>query len=158
MKQKAIICDLDGTLINCNHRRHFIEGEKDDWKSFLHPEHIEKDTFNEWCRELILAMDKHEYVVLFVTGRNENTRTDTTNTLLKYWYALPNEYMNKKNSVLFMRKDEDYREDAIVKEEIYKECIEPFYDVLFCIDDRKCVTDMWRNIGLVCLHCAEGNF
>lgn len=32
------------------------------------------------------------------------------------------------------------------------------YDVLFCVDDRKQVTDMWRRNGLICLQCAEGNF
>lgn len=57
-----------------------------------------------------------------------------------------------------MRKDGDFRKDSIVKEEIYREWIEPFHEVLFCIDDRKQVVDMWRSIGLTCLQCAEGNF
>ena len=28
------ICDIDGTLMNIDHRRHFVEGDKKDWKSF----------------------------------------------------------------------------------------------------------------------------
>lgn len=32
------------------------------------------------------------------------------------------------------------------------------YDVLFAIDDRSSVVDMWRDLGLVCLQCAEGAF
>lgn len=31
---KAIIVDLDGTLANCEHRRHFLETKPKDWKSF----------------------------------------------------------------------------------------------------------------------------
>lgn len=34
MKQKAIIVDLDGTLCNAEHRKHYVEAKKKDWKSF----------------------------------------------------------------------------------------------------------------------------
>lgn len=57
-----------------------------------------------------------------------------------------------------MRKTGDYRKDCIVKEEIYRKDIEPIYDILFCVDDRKQVVDAWRELGLTCLQCAEGNF
>jgi len=147
MKIKAIICDLDGTLIDCSHRRHFVEGEKKDWKSFLDPEHIAKDTINDWCHELIIAMEEQGYVIIFVTGRSESTREVTNKSLPKYF-----------NSYLFMRKDLDYRPDSIIKKEIYHEYLEQNYNVLFCIDDRKCVTELWRSLGLICLQCHEGNF
>ena len=29
------IFDIDGTLMDINHRRHFVEGETKDWKSFI---------------------------------------------------------------------------------------------------------------------------
>ena len=150
MKKKAIICDLDGTLLDCEHRRHFVECEKKDWANFLHPDHIKKDKFNDWCKELILAMHKHDHTILFVTGRNENVRNVTIETLLKEWH--------QENIILHMRKDEDFRSDSVIKKEIYDEFIEPFYDVIFSVDDRKSVVQMWRDIGLVCLQCAEGNF
>ena len=57
-----------------------------------------------------------------------------------------------------MRKDYDNRQDAVIKEEIYKLHIQPKFNVLFCVDDRKQVVDMWRRIGLICLQCAEGEF
>lgn len=57
-----------------------------------------------------------------------------------------------------MRKNDDYRQDAVIKEEIYNLYIQPKFDVLFCIDDRKQVVDAWRNLGLVCLQCDEGQF
>jgi len=150
MKTKAIICDLDGTLIDCTHRRHFVEGEKKDWKSFLDPENIKKDTINKWCYNLLIAISREGYEIIFVTGRNESTREITI------------ENMESRNCYytddLFMRKDGDYRPDSVIKKEIYHEHIEPNYDILFCIDDRKCVTEMWRSLGLICLQCHEGNF
>jgi hypothetical protein len=42
--KKVIICDLNGTLCNIDHRRHFVEEEPQDWKSFY--EAIEDDTTN----------------------------------------------------------------------------------------------------------------
>lgn len=45
-----------------------------------------------------------------------------------------------------------------MKKAWYHELIEPFFDVLFAVDDRKRVADMWRSVGLTCLHCDEGNF
>lgn len=149
MKIKAIICDLDGTLIDCSHRKHFVESENKDWKSFLDPENIAKDTINEWCLELIKAMYNSEYKIIFVTGRNYSTRIATENTILSLY---------SHHAALFMRKDSDYREDSVIKKKIYYEHIEPYYDVIFCVDDRKCVTEMWRSLGLICLQCHEGNF
>ena len=32
--KRAIIFDIDGTLADCSHRRHFVEGEKKDWDAF----------------------------------------------------------------------------------------------------------------------------
>lgn len=155
MKQRAIICDLDGTLINCEHRLHFIQGEKKDWKSFLHPENIKKDTINEWCKTILQRFEfannngtKNKQIhILYVTGRNKSCSSETINTLLSSGFC----WNHDKN--LFMRKNEDFREDSVIKEEIYRTHIEPFYDVIFCIDDRQQVVDMWRRIGLICLQC-----
>jgi hypothetical protein len=60
--------------------------------------------------------------------------------------------------ILLMRKEGDFRQDYIVKKEIYDRDIREAYKILFCIDDRKQVTDMWREQGLVCLQCADGLF
>ena len=49
---------------------------------------------------------------------------------------------------LYMRKTGDKRDDTIVKEEIFKEFIEPEYIVLGVIDDRNKVVRMWERLGL----------
>ena len=57
-----------------------------------------------------------------------------------------------------MRKDGDYRPDTVVKKEIYEREIKDKYEVLFAIDDRTQVVKTWRELGLTCLQCANGDF
>ena len=58
---------------------------------------------------------------------------------------------------LVMRKTGDYRKDSIVKREMFEEHIEGKYNVLFVLDDRNQVVDMWRKeLGLTCLQCNYG--
>jgi len=52
----------------------------------------------------------------------------------------------------------DYRDDRIIKEEIYREKIAPVYNALFVLDDRDRVVAMWRDLGLTCLQVANGDF
>lgn len=142
----AIIFDLDGTLSDVEHRRHFISGEKKDWKSFN--ESCATDMPQEWCTKLLRQLAPF-YDIIITTGRSEEFRHITEAWIRKQGLPIVG---------MFMRKDGDFRKDAIIKEEIYKLCIEPIYKVAFCIDDRQQVVDMWRSLGLVCLQCAEGNF
>jgi hydroxymethylpyrimidine pyrophosphatase-like HAD family hydrolase len=151
MKRKGIIIDLDGTLCNVDHRRHHVHGENKDWKSFFAG--IDKDPVNEWCRQLVLSMHK-KYRIIFVTGRAEEYRTVSVQWLVKNigFHAVG-------LSPLFMRKNGDFREDFIIKREIYERKIKPDYDILFCVDDRDSVVKMWREQGLDVLHCSgEGGF
>lgn len=148
MKQKAIIIDLDGTLADCEHRRCFIEGTKKDWKSFSKDENIIQDKLNLWCSTIINKF-KDSHKILLVTGRMEISRKITIEWLNKF---------DIKYDLLLTRKDNDFRKDSVIKEELYKNLIEPHFDVLFCLDDRKQVVDTWRALGLVCLQCADGEF
>ena len=56
---------------------------------------------------------------------------------------------------LMMRPKDDKRADTETKTEIYTNEVAPFYNVLFAIDDRKPVVDMWRGMGIPCLDCAS---
>lgn len=150
MKEHAFIVDIDGTLANCEPRRaRALAGGRMDWR--LWNAEMGSDTPNEWCVELIRCMVAQGYLPIFVTGRHEEHMAVTSQWLAKY---LPPATQYE----LFMRDDADFRKDDIVKEEIYRAHIEKSYHVLFVVDDRKRVVDMWRRIGLTCLQCAEGDF
>ena len=146
MKKKAIIVDLDGTLADITHRRKFVEGKTKDWKNFN--KNIIKDDLNIWCAEIIRRMINDHHVLL-VSGRIDDLKSQTQEWLKKHEVPF---------TELLMRRDKDYRDDTVVKREIYEEKIKAFYDVLFVIDDRAKVVKMWREAGLVCLQCDWGDF
>lgn len=149
-KAPAIIVDLDGTLSNCDHRRHHVEKRPKDFEKFYGG--ISGDKPNRWCVELVRWAILRPVAVLFVSGRPEKYREVSMGQIESHLDS--SGYMIH----LFMRRDGDFRRDDVVKEELYRRHIEPDYDVLFCVDDRGQVVDMWRRIGLTCLQCAPGDF
>lgn len=142
----CVIIDIDGTLADIDHRRHCVEQKPKDWKQFNSL--MVFDLPNPWCVKLIEQLHLR-YDVILCSGRMERHRAITENWL-------------KENKIhyhkLFMRKERDFRDDSIIKAEIYEKEIEPSWNVVFVVDDRKRVVDMWRNKGLTCLQCAEGDF
>ncbi|WP_440616208.1 phosphatase domain-containing protein [Cysteiniphilum sp. 6C5] len=59
---------------------------------------------------------------------------------------------------LIMRKGKDNRKDAIIKKEILGLLRQEGKEILFAVDDRQQVVDMWRENGITCLQCDIGDF
>ncbi|HUF00459.1 MAG TPA: hypothetical protein VMN99_14470 [Anaerolineales bacterium] len=57
---------------------------------------------------------------------------------------------------MILRLDKDKRSDVIVKREMLA-CLERA-TILFVVEDRSGVVEMWRSEGLVCLQCTPGEF
>jgi len=55
-----------------------------------------------------------------------------------------------------LRKDKDRRSDTEVKRELLATLDKS--KILFVVEDRSRVVEMWRSEGLVCLQCAPGEF
>lgn len=147
MLPKTVIFDLDGTIADYEHRRHFVEKEKKEWDSFHGA--CEKDAPQEWCVNLMHMLQREGILVAIVTGRPDNFKAQTKEWLSRHGIGY---------DMLHMVKHGDHRNDNIIKKEIYDEEFKDKFNVLFVIDDRKRVVDMWRSIGLTCLQCAEGDF
>lgn len=131
--KKAIICDLDGTLFDCEWRR---EKFLPNFEKF-NENHI-YDKINLHILE-ILKKFQNDCKIIYVTGRNEKFRKTTEEQLNKYI----------ENYLLFMRKDKDFRGDEIIKKEIYLEKIKPQYNIFFILDDRDKVVNMWERIRII---------
>jgi hypothetical protein len=159
-KYMRIIVDLDGTLCDIAHRKHHIEKDKPDWKSFNHPDNVSQDKINHWCVHLIQGMMFNGMFPIFVTGRmaEPGVREATEEWLRKALDLPPVAFGPESNFKLFMREAGDYRSDEVMKKEIYQQSIEPYYHIVFCVDDRARVVNMWRELGLVCLQCDKGDF
>lgn len=156
VKSTTIICDLDGTMCNIEHRLHHVKHEiKKHNRWDLFNKEIVNDTVNEWCRELVMrfySASGNGYrgkEIVLCSGRVDSSRKDTEEWLHKNGILYEH---------LFMRHRNDFRQDYIIKEVILDFEILTRYNVLFAIDDRKQVVDLWRRRGIVCLACAEGDF
>lgn len=141
---QTIVCDLDGTLANMTHRVHHLE-EKN-WDAFF--DAVKDDTVNLWCQLLLQAMHGRGYEVIFVTGRNSRCREATREWLDNVGFGC---------CMVHMRKEDDRRPDYELKAEIYDQYLKD-RDILFVLEDRQQVVDMWRSKGLTVLQCDEGGF
>ena len=146
----VIVCDLDGTLANCEHRVHHVQNKPKNWDAFYAG--VREDGINVpvlFVLDAFLNREPIPFELIFCSGRPERCRADT-----EWWL---DEVCHITNFTLLMRKDGDFRADYIVKQEILDNAI-PKDRVLFVLDDRQQVVDMWRRNGLTCFQVAEGNF
>ena len=149
--RKAIIVDLDGTVALIDQRRELAmkPNGKLDWDIFLDPENISLDEPNRPIINLVHLLKNAEYKIIIVTGRYQRALGESIK-----WLALN----SVPHDAIFTRANTDYREDSIVKKEIFEHHIRDQWDVRWVIDDRKRVVDMWRyELNLTVLQVAEGN-
>lgn len=148
MKPLCVIWDLDGTLVDIEHRVHHVRNKPKNWKAF-YAESSKDEAYDDMCG-LFSMFDNTGFTNIIVTGREgtEKHREQTMNWLIE------NEVVPHR---LFMRPEKDHRQDFIVKEEILKE-IQKDYDVFMAFEDRNQVVEMYRKNGVRCLQVREGNF
>lgn len=143
-----MLFDIDGTLADIEHRRKFVQCEKPDWKSFN--ARMGEDTPNWPIVSLYCSLwNTGDYDLILVTGRNEAYRKITEQWLT--WNAIP-------FGDMYMRGDNDFRNDHVIKEEILGHLLSRGRRILFVVDDRQQVVDMWRRNGITVLQCDQGNF
>ena len=164
--QNAIMCDLDGTLAINDHGRKFWGEETAlcDKDSLNFPVSSVLQTYMSYNRSILKSLadvdDKHQVdeflltvKIIYMSGREDKYKPSTVKFLKKH--NLDSEVWTE----LHMRKTDDFREDSIIKKELYDAHVKDKYDVLFVLDDRDQVVNMWRNeLGLACFQVANGNF
>lgn len=136
---RAIICDLDGTLASVEHRRRFVmpvEGRRKQWHEFHR--RLSLDAPVPEVLGILRALQDDVSIVL-TSGRPDAYRYQTE------WWLMEHEVPYDE---LFMRRQGDSRLDSIVKREIYERDIAPKYQVVYAIDDRPQVVDVWRSLGI----------
>ncbi len=134
-----ILVDIDGTLA--------LRGDR---APHDHDASME-DAVNWPVVKVCDALHAAGHPVLLISGRDEQYRPVT-----EYWLATHN--ICPYRTGLVMRSRGDNRPDQIVKRELYEQHIQPHYSVVAVLDDRKKVVQMWRDLGLLCLQVAEGDF
>lgn len=141
-----IICDIDGTLSNPEHRLHYLSETPANWDKFY-----DQCYYDHAYSDVVQILNQfHDFNIIYVTGRRSDVRQKT-----KRWLNL----YNLPTGLLFMRAENDFREDWVVKQEIVEErlSLKP-EDVLFILEDRDQVVQMWRKNGFRCLQVANGGY
>ena len=133
----AIMCDVDGTVAKMVNRGPY------DWDK------VDEDIVNEPVAEVIRQFYNDGVAILILTARDGVAKGKTEKWL-------------KDNDIpydeLFIKPKYDSRKDSINKREIFDNHIRGKYNVLFVMDDRDQVVQLWRELGLTCFQVDDGNF
>lgn len=148
MNKKILLLDLDGSVADCTHRLHHIKGENRDYKAFY--DGIPQDKPIKHIIDIVRALYlSQEYMIFVVTGRPVTHLRETQLWLNENFVP---------NDAIFMRPENDFRKDYIVKKEILDTIRKEFWEPTAVFDDRQSVCDMWRANGVPCLQVAPGDF
>lgn len=148
-KPDAVWIDMDNTLSNADHREHYLQNGKKNWKAFF--EEMIEDPVNIWCDKLVRSSHLAGTKVLICSGRPDDYERHTREWLTKYDIPFDR---------LIMRRRNDNRKDLIVKEIMLEYEVKTKYNLLYAVDDRKQVIDQIRKHGVIVLDCAgeKGHF
>lgn len=152
-----IIFDLDGTLADCRHRRHFIEKDganKPNWDAFY--EACDKDEPIQPVLDAFIHLTQGEpfnHDVQIWSGRSESVKEKTLNWLINLTgYCADKMYWKRR---LKMRPVGDYTPDDQLKERWLDQAIENGDKIEFVFDDRPKVVRMWRRRGVFVFNCNQ---
>ena len=151
MLKKAIICDIDGVLLETKHIFEEIEkanltgASKWDYFNRRANDHdVEVDTR---VIEVLETFANQGYKILFVTARSAEIWKQTR---AKIDMAIGQYAQNIFGYSLAMRGTDDFNASDCVKAELLQQ-IQEKYDVLFAIDDDKSNCDMFRKNNILTL-------
>lgn len=137
--EDAVVVDIDGTLALHNGRSPYD----------LHL--CGNDLPNVPVIEAVIHARAGGARIIFCSGREDSARADT-----EAWLDLHVDRTD--DEPLLMRTAGDRRRDSIVKRELFDQHIREHYAVIYVLDDRNQVVQMWRSLGLTVLQVADGDF
>lgn len=150
--RNIVLVDIDGTIAKIGDRLKYLQQEPKDWDSFY--EHCDEDEPIDEILNLVMSLQEEvvcDYKIIYVTGRRESVREKTKN-----WLRCQGMFVDDKH--LLMRKDGDHRHDIEVKPELILEAGINLGEIAFVLEDRNSMVKKWRELGLICLQVAEGDF
>lgn len=144
--KSIVLCDLDGTLSDSEHRVHFVRGKNRDYESFFAA--AGDDPPITPVITLVRALAEQGHEIHIVSGRRDDTRAATERWLERH--EVPHHR-------LLLRPYNDRTPDHILKRRWYDADYRS-RNVLLALEDRARVVSMYRELGVTCLQVAEGDF
>lgn len=148
MIKKTVIFDVDGTIADVEHRRHFVSQKPADWKSFRNSTAF--DTPVQWVCDIAKRFIAQGDNVAFFSARNESERSITEKQI--------SEWIGEGHQGLFLRPDGDFRRDDEFKSDLADKFEEIGGKIDLVFDDRNQVVEMWRQRGTTVVQVADGDF
>ena len=145
--KQTIIFDVDGTIADVEHRRHFVNGNND-WDSFR--KETVNDTPVQWVCDIAKRFIAQGDEVAFFSARNESER-EITEKQISQW-------IGDGHKGVFLRPNGDYTPDDEFKSALADKFIDMGGKIDLIFDDRQKVVDMWRAKGFTVVQVAEGDF
>lgn len=160
-EKSVVICDIDGTMANCEHRRQYSHGPEKDWDKFfsLAPQ----DTLIESTAKMVRDFMDEGKTIIFVSARPERCRKDTEDWLASHGFVnahsnsdwLDEHSGERPYFALLMRADGDSRDDTLTKQGILDKQLKKEW-IHTVIDDRPKVIRMWESNGLSVIDVGDG--
>ena len=145
MANEIVIFDIDGTLADVSERIHHVKRKPKNWPAFFAG--MAQDKAIHSMVRLCNVLYASGIQIILCSGRSEEHRAETVKWLAE---------QGVRYHELILRRDKDRRSDTDVKREMLADIDKS--KILFVVEDRSRVVEMWRSEGLVCLQCAPGEF
>lgn len=139
-----IIVDIDGTIADMRHRRHFVEFKDKNWPAFFKA--MDKDKPIKPVIKTINALRDKNNRLIFCTGRPNEYRNITFQ-----WLSDNGVYYSSDTDLLMMRRDGDYRPDYEAKEDMLMSLNQLGIKPYLAFEDKQECVDMWRRHGIITL-------
>jgi len=134
-EKKIVICDIDGTIANNDHRQHFLEGKKD-WDGFFSELYKDKPIFE--IIDKVNSLENEGHKIYFLTGRPEKYKLQTKDWLKKYFTF---------DLELLMRNNSDRRNKIEIKKELFQTYLSSFEIKVIFENDPNLIC-LWKKLGL----------
>ena len=159
-----IIFDLDGTLADCEHRRHFVDSLKNSDFEIANGKKFTPnwDAFHEACDQdipidpviqILWKFHVLDECIEIWSGRSESVRSKTQEWLHEHVFFQLN--FKQYNIPLKMRPIGDYTPDDQLKESWLDEALADGKNIECVFDDRPKVVRMWKRRGIFVFNCNQ---
>ena len=153
MKSNCIICDLDGVFFDSREWLKYLpqgSEKREDWDNFAN--HVDLCKPNKPFIKTLSEVNK-VIPTIFVTGR-ENTPFLFQKTKKQILRASNLSFTPNINCKLIMRRMNDYRNAADVKEEVVKKLLLS-YNPIIAIDDEPANIEIYQKYKIPTLHYTK---
>ena len=146
MGSSVVLCDIDGTLSDFDHRRIYLSGDKRNWGMYLAMASL--DEVRPFTKSVVGFLFESGYEIHILTARHRDSRGDTEHWLKRGGISYHGLHMPRYGESNFLKDD-------VLKSQWLDEQGKDFESrIVCCLEDREDIVKMRRDRGLICWQVA----